>query len=163
MYDSPFHKIKKREQEDYEKIQISIDRESICMGDDIQSHKEAFVVKRDESIISLFKCVIESNYLPIVSNSIWILYSGQNEMAGWCPEKNQFLFRTVQAENSGDWSGADKNIFFRKFTYLERAKYLFEIYKGQKRWMWHDGCIDEYQFYGIDETTEKKWHENSEF
>lgn len=59
---------------------IKIDRDSICMGDDCESHEELLTINEEMTMISLFEYLAE--YVPTMYNVIWAIRF-DNEICGY--------------------------------------------------------------------------------
>lgn len=68
---------------------IKLDRESVCMGDDIVSHS----IKKDlpENMLVSELLLYLTNYVPIVQNSVWAIVSlnSENEVIGFIDTNSQ--------------------------------------------------------------------------
>ena len=56
-------------------MRIIIDRDAVCAGDDMNHHREEFVVPDDITIVGLFE-FLEFKYIPVIAgnNVVWTLY-----------------------------------------------------------------------------------------
>ena len=68
---------------------IKIDRESVCMGDDIVSHS----IKKDlpKNMLVSELLLYLANYVPIVKNSVWVIVSlnSENKVIGFIDTNSQ--------------------------------------------------------------------------
>ena len=55
-------------------MRIIIDRDAVCAGDDMNHHREEFVVPDDITIVGLFE-FLELKYIPVIAgnNVVWVL------------------------------------------------------------------------------------------
>lgn len=61
-------------------MNIIIERNSVCMGDDyLAPHARTYILNDDATYIDLFECLKNDNYLPTVSgnNVVWVLANEQ--------------------------------------------------------------------------------------
>ena len=73
-------------------MKISVDRQSICIGDDMESHKKLHEMSDTITFLELFNTLIEDNYFPYTgkNNIVWVLrFNGKNIIA-WKTKKNNF-------------------------------------------------------------------------
>ena len=51
-------------------MRIIIDRDAVCAGDDMNHHREEFVVPDDITIAGLFE-FLEFKYIPVIAGITW--------------------------------------------------------------------------------------------
>jgi len=74
-------------------MKINIDRQSICMGDDMESHKKLHEISNTITFLELFNKLIEDNYFPYTgeNNIVWVLrFNGKDKIA-WKTKENTFI------------------------------------------------------------------------
>ena len=57
-------------------MNVIVERDSVCMGDDcLGSHARTYTVSDDATYIDLFECLKHDDYLPFISdnNVVWVL------------------------------------------------------------------------------------------
>ena len=65
-------------------MRIIIDRDAVCAGDDMNHHREEFVVPDDITIVGLFE-FLELKYIPVIAgiNVVWTLYYHARESGAY--------------------------------------------------------------------------------
>ncbi len=73
-------------------MEVIIDRQSVCMGDDITSHKTKIQVSEDIRFLELFKELITKNYFPHIQGNdvVWVLRFAGKDRIVWKTKKNKF-------------------------------------------------------------------------
>lgn len=64
----------------YVMISFTVDRTSVCMGDDTESHKIECTVSEDADLAALFEKLKSVGFFPSIqgNNVVWVLTSGNN-------------------------------------------------------------------------------------
>ncbi|MCD7840672.1 MAG: hypothetical protein LUG46_08620 [Erysipelotrichaceae bacterium] len=147
---------------------IKINRDSVCLGDDMNDHSTTYLIDEDTRFSDIFSNLIEQNFFPKVSqnNVVWTLTCDNNDIVSWTTYDNQMhscipLNDGLQSEASPlniQYFMNIKEIHFKYYSSpLKRAEYLFKKYKGNKMLMQYEGYIHEYLAYHIDKQTEENW------
>lgn len=73
-------------------MEIIIDRQSICMGDDVTSHKTTHKVSEHTKFLKLFSELIAKNYFPHIQGNdvVWVLRLDGKDRVAWKTKKNKF-------------------------------------------------------------------------
>jgi hypothetical protein len=73
----------KRVSKNYENILIELDRSSVCMADDIDSHELNFEIIKNTSLSELIDLIFKKNYLPLISGDIatWVVLNKRKSLA----------------------------------------------------------------------------------
>ena len=73
-------------------MRIIIDRDAVCAGDDINHHREEFVVPDDITIASLFE-FLEFKYIPVIAGNdvVWALYHHDIEVGTYFTKIQSFI------------------------------------------------------------------------
>ena len=60
-----------------EPLELTVDRDSVCAGDDIESHQQSFLIRQDYTLAQTLAAVLKSKYLPQVAGgcATWIVES----------------------------------------------------------------------------------------
>lgn len=61
-------------------FEVVLDRESVCMGDDVMSHKETRSFLENIKISEFIKVLVD--YVPKMANSVWLIW-GEQEIIGY--------------------------------------------------------------------------------
>ncbi len=147
---------------------IKINRDSVCLGDDINDHSTTYLIDENTRFSDIFSDLIEQGYFPKVSqnNVVWTLTCDNNDIVSWMTDDNQML--SCIPLNGGLQSEAYllniqyfiniKKIHFKYYSSpIKRAEYLFKKYEGNKMTMQYEGYIHEYLAYHIDKELEENW------
>lgn len=72
-------------------MQIIIDRQSVCMGDDVTGHKITREVSEHTTFLELFKELIEKNYFPHIQGNdvVWVLRFDGKDRVAWKTKINK--------------------------------------------------------------------------
>ncbi len=144
-------------------MDITINRQSVCMGDDVDVHAITFAINQDSTFSSIFHKLIAQRYFPsIIGNDVvWVLNCGQDDLIAWKTKENKFYTRFVTTEPKilgvKRWQSISDIYFTYYSPTLRRAKYIFEHHDGIKHHISHEGFMPEYQSYGIPQSTEQEW------
>ncbi|WP_207694852.1 hypothetical protein DOK67_0003079 [Enterococcus sp. DIV0212c] len=73
-------------------MDIIIDRQSVCMGDDITSHKSTYKISNKKTFLELFEELIAKDYFPHIEGNdvVWILRFDGKDRIAWKTKKNKF-------------------------------------------------------------------------
>lgn len=73
-------------------MEIIVDRQSVCMGDDVISHKTKNKVSEHITFLELFKELIAKNYFPHIQGNdvVWVLRFDGKDRIAWKTKKNKF-------------------------------------------------------------------------
>ncbi|ALS01788.1 hypothetical protein ATZ33_10500 [Enterococcus silesiacus] len=73
-------------------MEIKIDRQSVCMGDDVTSHKSTHKISEHTTFLELFLELIEKNYFPHIqgNNVVWVLRFDGKDRIAWKTKENNF-------------------------------------------------------------------------
>lgn len=144
-------------------MQIKIDRQSVCMGDDMENHEMIQIMEEDTTFVELFKKLISKNYFPYLGNHdiVWVLRHNGQDIVSWKNKENKFYtcFTTNEPaiESVKRWRDNLDVVFIYYSSAQERAKSIFEKHGGNKFQMGHEGYLSEYQSYNISTELEKTW------
>ena len=73
-------------------MEIIIDRQSVCMGDDVTSHETKNEVNEHITFLELFEELIAKNYFPHIQGNdvVWILRFDGKDRIAWKTKENKF-------------------------------------------------------------------------
>lgn len=83
-------------------FEIIIDRDSVCMADDIDAHKKIIEIKPTYRLSDLIDLVINSRYLPYI-------YGGKST---WVMKRKNKLLAVIGLTNYGPKAANVKTLFF---------------------------------------------------
>ena len=87
-------------------MKITVDRDSVCMGDDVDSHKRTVVLDDGASCGDLLRMLQGSNFFSNVSGNdvVWVLTAGDTYVLAYYTKTgrvSQLIAETSLAEVSG--------------------------------------------------------------
>lgn len=147
-------------------MDIKIDRQSVCMGDDVNDHGAIFSISESATFTSLFQVIIKSRYFPNVSGNdvVWVLQCGEDDIASWKTGEDKIFSRFIAQQPSIRAYKNDRKFTTIYFCYysspLKRAQHIFQMFGGDKFHIWHEGFMPEYESYHIPSRIEAEWLEN---
>ena len=144
-------------------MKIKINRESVCMADDMENHTITYSIRRSVKFTELFRALIQQGYFPCVSGNdvVWTLWIKGADLLSWVTKEDRIYSRFETEEPTvRNWliRSATKEIQFRYYSSPQkRAQTIFQTFDGEKFHIWHDGFMDEYKSYHIPESVEEEW------
>ena len=130
-------------------MELIINRDSVCLGDDVTDHKKVFVLNDEATYDELFAIIIQEKYLPNVSgnNVVWVLSSAD------CFCIFSYFTRTKKmnmglAEKQLNKICRNNHELIIKYYSSPRKwrEKIVEVYEGDTHAMWHDGWGDELKY-----------------
>ena len=143
-------------------MDITISRQHVCMGDDVDDHTLTYTIDASTKFSELFLELIKQKYFPNVSggDGVWTLFCGQDDLMTWKIKENQLYSRVVDEEptilSGKRWTTAVVNFKYCP-SGLERARQIFTQFDGLKFHIWHEGFMPEYESYHISQAMENEW------
>ena len=145
-------------------MKITINRDSVCMADDMERHILSYPIRRSVKFTELFRALIQQGYFPHVSGNdvVWTLWVKGADLLSWVTKEDRIYSRFDETEEPTvrKWlsRASAKEIYFRYYSSPQkRAQYLFQTFNGEKYHIWHDGFMEEYESYHIPESVEEEW------
>lgn len=129
-------------------MKVIIERESVCMGDDcLASHTRKYNLNNDATYIDLFEAIKIDNYLPSMSNVVWVLTN----------EHCSCIFSYFSKTEKLSMRLTEK---YLKNICKNPNKFRFEYYPSPQRWKEHI-----YHMYNNDEYAIRKdgWYEEIKY
>lgn len=143
-------------------MNIIINRQSVCMGDDIDDHSIIFTIDSSTRFSEIFQNLIKQNYFPNVygDDVVWALICGEDDLISWKTKEDKLYSRFVTEEPAilsvKRWATSTVN--FRYYSPpIKRAQHIFKMFRGSKFHIWHEGFMAEYETYCIPPTVEENW------
>lgn len=144
-------------------MKITVSRQSVCMGDDIDDHTITQDIDTDTTFSALFRVLIKQGYFPNIAGNdvVWVLKCGADDLVSWKTKEDKLYSRFVTEEPSFLNVNRWKDIAAVHFRYysppIKRAQEIFKMFDGKKFHIWHEGFMSEYESYCIPETIEDSW------
>lgn len=130
-------------------MEILINRESVCLGDDVSDHQRPFVFTDNATYMDLIERILSEKYLPSVSgnNVVWVLSSKEYSDILSYYTRTQKVFEGLTIKHLSELCNEDNKLYFRYFpSPQERKNYIDKLYNSNTYNMWHDGWLDEYRY-----------------
>lgn len=144
-------------------MRILINRESVCMGDDIDSHELIIDVDDGFNFKELFRYIINIGYLPNVwgNDVVWVMEYGKRTEIAVYQTATDLIFTAFIGEIPlvKNWiDNSKETVYLRYYSSREkRAKQIFLKYAGNAYHIWHEGFSEEYKSYHITKEKENNW------
>ncbi len=142
-------------------LTILVNRDSVCMGDDVDDHQISIHIDENMNFEELFRLLIDNRYLPNIHGNdvVWVLSHKDEELLSYVTlfDKMYSCFTNCMPRVSSKIH-SNEIIYFKYFSSkLNRAEYLFKKFEGQKFHIWHEGYMKEYKSYNISLHQEECW------
>lgn len=143
-------------------MDIILNRESVCMGDDIDDHTLIYTIDSLVKFSDMFQNLIKKKYFPNISGNdvVWTLCYGEKDLISWKTKENKLYSRFAAEEPAIlDWvHAAPAHVHFRYYSPpAKRAQQIFRMFGGSKFHIWHEGFMPEYETYCIPQAVEEDW------
>lgn len=143
--------------------EVIISRQSVCMGDDLESHTISYPIRNDTTFSGVFLELIQRKYFPCIDGNdvVWMLHYNGEDLLSWKTKENKLYSRFVTNEpavlsmRNGSESMPLHFIYFSSTD--KRAKQIFDMFEGQKFHIWSEGFMPEYESYKIPRRIEAEW------
>lgn len=145
-------------------MNIAINRQSICMADDIDDHTTTYTIHTTTKFSDIFQDLIRQNYFPHITGNdvIWTLLCGEDDLITWKTKEDRIYHRFIFEEplilNVKRWANTPINFKYYPSP-IARAQHIFTMFNGSKFHIWHEGFMSEYETYHIPQTTEDHWRQ----
>lgn len=144
-------------------MEITISRESVCIGDDIDDHTITHAIEHDTTFSGLFRELIRQKYFPGVfgNDVVWALHCGGDDLVSWKTREDRLYSRFVTEEPAilsvKRWATAAAVHFSYYSSPIDRARQIFKMFDGKKFHIWNEGFMSEYETYHVSECAEEDW------
>lgn len=105
-------------------LNITVNRDSVCLGDDCLDHRKKYKISKDATYIDLFNLIKEDKYLPNISgnNVVWVLKNSEYPCIFSYLTFDDKLIKNIEEESLTLICKNDKNLTFEYFCNKERWK-----------------------------------------
>ena len=143
-------------------MDITISRQSVCMGDDVEDHTITYTVNDSARFSGIFRDLIEQRYFPSIMGNdvVWTLLCDGEELMSWKTKEDKLYSRFVTGEPAILSVERRKSaaIYFSYYSSpIKRAQQIFKMFGGSKSHIWHEGFMSEYESYCIPQAVEDDW------
>ena len=104
-------------------MRIIIDRDAVCAGDDMNHHREEFVVPDDITIVGLFE-FLELKYIPVIAgnNVVWTLYYHERELGAYFTKIQSFINGNISLSSIISNSEGGNEFYLRYYSSPHRYR-----------------------------------------
>lgn len=130
-------------------MNIKINRDSVCIGDDIDNHSISVFMDNDASYDKLFNVLKEKRYFPSVSgnNVVWVLTAKHYECIFSYFTKTEKLSMGLSEKCLRKIGGNSFEVYLRYYSSPERWKAKIQkMYHDDGYSMWRDGWVEELKY-----------------
>lgn len=104
-------------------MNITINRQSVCAGDDVTDHTFTYEINSKTSYSELFMYLINRRYFPTVSGNdvVWVMCCDAEDLVAWKTKENKLYsccgdLQAPLARNHNLKNSATPAIFFRYYS-----------------------------------------------
>lgn len=147
-------------------FRLIIDRESVCIGDDVEDHRITMDVGDEMDFRQLLSRLRSIGYFPYVHGNdvVWVMVYGDDTELIAYQTKDGCEYTTFldAVPLIASWLDDKEGKFcFRYFSSREkRALDIFRRCGSNNFHIWHEGYLNEYRSYQISKDQEERWREN---
>lgn len=130
-------------------MKIVINRDSVCMGDDMNDHTKVFRLPRNSTYRDLFDLIMKEKYLSQISgnNNVWVLASSKFEcIFSYYTRTNKFFPGLAEDKLSIICEDNNELIFKYFSSPLKWKESIENMYGGVLYDIWKDGWLDECKY-----------------
>ncbi|MBQ6797485.1 MAG: hypothetical protein IJP10_05655 [Clostridia bacterium] len=128
-------------------IKITVERDSICMGDDcFAPHGKTYILRDNAACIDLFKRLKKDKYFPSVSgnNAVWVMTNESFDcIFSYFTATDKFSMGTTE-KNLKTICAKTKKLRFKFYSSPQKWKeHIYRMYDNNEYALWRDGWRDE--------------------
>lgn len=130
-------------------MEIIINRQSVCLGDDVDDHMKTIVLEEDATYEDLFKEVVNQKYFPSVygNNVVWVLTSDSHFCIFSYFTRTNKMFAGLVEKGISEICKKDNRLMFQYYSSpLKWKDKIQKLYNGDTYSLWRDGWLDEYKY-----------------
>lgn len=135
-------------------------RDSVCMGDDCFDNSRDYDLPEQAKWSDIIPLIKKENFLASVAgnNVVWVLTNSVNEEVLSFFTFKDLVIKATMKDTIKEICKGDNTLHFIYYSSPQkRGKFIFDLYKGNKYEMWHDGWLDEYEHCQVSAELEKTW------
>lgn len=129
-------------------MKITVNRDSVCLGDDCFDHAKEYELPEHATYQHLFRVLKADRYLPHIAgnNVVWVLSNERQPCIFSYFTRTDKLFPGPVENRLDKLCEAPYHVHFRYFTTpLKWKEEICRMYGGDTYSMWRDGWLDEVQ------------------
>lgn len=98
-------------------ISFTVDRSSVCMGDDMESHAVGYTMSDESDLAALFEQLKHDGFFPSIqgNNVVWVLTSGKNCVFAYFTKSGR-VFPDISGLKISDIFPPDSRLHFSYIT-----------------------------------------------
>lgn len=130
-------------------LKIKINRDSVCMADDIDEHKKTYQMDNDATYKDLFYMLKKDNFFPNVygNNVVWVLTTEYCECVFSYFTKTNKLSRELCEKHLKNICSPSYEMHFKYYSSPGKWKEkILKMYDGDDYTMWREGWLDELKY-----------------
>ncbi len=134
-------------------MNILINRDSVCLADDMTDHRKTYQVDDLSTYEDLFDILMNDNYLPPIygNNVVWVLRSSKYDcIFSYFTKTGKMMPGLSEKSLNKLFNNIIDSIVELDFEYyttpLKWKERIYEMYKGNEYEMWHDGWTEEIKY-----------------
>lgn len=130
-------------------MDIKVNRDSVCMGDDVVDHSKVFKIDDDATYEELFQVLKEKHYFPSVSgnNVVWVLTSEHNDcILSYFTSTDKFSVG-LSEKSLNKICGDLRELHLKYYSNPQKWKEKIQMkYHDDTYAMWRDGWLEEIKY-----------------
>lgn len=130
-------------------MEIKVNRESVCLGDDVEDHSKIYQLDNDVTYIDLFDMLKKDNYFPSISgnNVVWVLTTKHYDCIFSYFTRTDKISEGLSEKSMKNICGSSYEVYLKYYTSPIRWKEKIQLmYDGDTYTMWRDGWLKELEY-----------------
>ena len=131
-------------------MQILIERDSVCMGDDcLAPHAKTYMLRDNATYMDLFKCLKKDNYFPSVSgnNVVWVLTNKHYScIFSYFTKEDKVRMGLVEKYLKTICKDSQKLILKYYSSPQKWKETIYRMYNNDEFALWKDGWLEEVKY-----------------
>lgn len=110
-------------------ISFTVDRSSVCMGDDMESHAVGYTMSDGADLVALFEQLKQDGFFPSIqgNNVVWVLTNGESCVFSYFTKTGR-VFPDISGRKIANILPPDGRLYFAYYT--SPANWKRHILKG---------------------------------
>lgn len=130
-------------------MKIRVNRQSVCMGDDVDDHSKVYELEETATYEDLFNSLKKDKYFPSVSgnNVVWVLTTSKTFcIFSYFTLREKFSTGLTEKKLQKICDSSDE-VYLRYYSNPKRWKEkIYSMYNGDEYTMWRDGWMEEIKY-----------------
>lgn len=140
-------------------LKLKINRDSVCLADDINNHEKVYEVDDNATYEDLFNLLKSDHYCPTVfgNNEVWVLTSQHCNCIFSYFVKTNKLSRGLSESSLESVCGDFFNVFLKYYSSpLKWKEHIYKMYNGDEYSLWKYGWRKEIEYCDYVESKKKE-------